>query len=67
MRNVLVVRLHYHTLGSSIRIVTFGQPLQGVHLIDKSCPRLWTTQSMYGLIIHLYIVANNLLITCVVI
>jgi len=36
------------TSGSIVRMVTFGQPLQGVHLIDKPCPRLWTTWSMYG-------------------
>ena len=30
-----------------MRMVTFGQPLQGVHLIDKPCPRLWTTLNIW--------------------
>jgi energy-coupling factor transporter ATP-binding protein EcfA2 len=33
-------------------VVTCGQSLQGVHLIDKSCPRLWTTRSTSGLIME---------------
>jgi hypothetical protein len=68
--NGLVARLRLYKVGLDMRMVTFGQPLQGVHLIDKPCPQLWTTWSMFDLIIEQltpYIVANNLLNTCVVI
>ena len=50
---------------SIMRMVTFGQPLQGVHLIDKPCPRLWTTLNIWldhRTTYTLYL----LLITCVV-
>ena len=49
-----------------MRMVTFGQPLQGVHLIDKPCPRLWTTLNIW-LDHRTTYTFYLLLITCVVI